>query len=147
MIHKIEMTIDEYNDLLAEKNEPSKLLQETYENTKAKLDEAYKRIKELEESLTQYSIGASLRTTTVEEEYTTDPEINTVPIEDEKEVVHRASTVHRRWTEPEDEIIHKSIDATEITSLASLFSRSVKAVKSRAYALGYKTNNGYIRRK
>ena len=148
MTHTITMSPEEYYELVTKQNEPSKLLEETYKNTKLKLDAAYKRIKELEESLTQYSLAHSvkrmdafvdeLREEEVEKEYTTSPE---------KEVVHRASTIHRRWTPEEDSILHNAVNNRSLVTLVIELGRSLKAVKSRAYALGYITRNNYIRRK
>jgi hypothetical protein len=145
MEHYVKMTIDEYEELVNAKAEPSHLLKMENHNLKYALDKANKTILELEESLSQYAVGLNrsiglveaLRIMEEEDAYTVTPEIREI---------HRASSAKRRWTTAEVNHVHSTVGRFSIDALASDMNRTISAVKTKAYELGYVTKNGFIQR-
>ena len=146
MEHYVKMTIDEYEELINAKAEPSHLLKMENHNLKYALDKANKTILELEESLSQYAVGLNrsielvedLRIMEEEDAYTVTPE--TVRIT-------RESSLKRRWTTAEVSQLHSAVvESYPIDMLALDMDRTVSAVKTKAYELGYITRNGFIKR-
>ena len=124
MTTTITMSPDEYEELLEKQNEPSKVLQDSYNNVKAKLDEAYKTIDELNASLATYVIGGMKP----------------------RDLGSNVREVRKpRWDSYDLDVIHnaanKSIGA-EV--LACQLDRSEQSVKSKAASLGYKIKHNYI---
>jgi len=145
MEHYVKMTIDEYEELINAKAEPSHLLKMENHNLKCALDKANKTILELEESLSQYAVGLN-RSTELVEDLRQDEEEGVYTVTPETVRVTRASSIHRRWTTAEISQLHSAVQRYPIDLLASDMDRTVSAVKTKAYDLGYVTRDGFIRR-
>jgi len=124
MTTTITMSPEEYSALVDTQNEPSKMLTQTLDNYKQKLDEAQKIIAEQERELSYYIIGGAKR----------------------KEEI---SKPRKRWTEKEDKVIHNIANSVyKVSGLRIgnkvLEDRTDEAIKSRINALGYSIKNDKV---
>ena len=161
MRHEVIMTLDEFNQLKETREEPSRMLQDSYNNVKAKLDLAYKHIDELNASLSMYVIGGAKRR---EEEKainhfaTSSPNGVLTPTiahldrntryeirlfkakSDIPEVEPTCKSIsNKHWVDDELDSLHHSVGTdTTVDYLSSLFGRTESAIRSKAISLGYR---------
>ena len=132
MRHEIIMTLDEFNQLKETREQPSKMLQDSYNNVKAKLDLAYKQIDELNAALSMYSIGGAKPR---QESRSDVPEV-------EPTFEYRAN---RAWTDKELLKIKDSANTeSTVAYLSELFGRTESSIRSKAISLGYRIKNKRI---
>ena len=132
MRHEVIMTLDEFNQLKETREQPSKMLQDSYNNVKAKLDLAYKQIDELNASLSMYIIGGAKPR---QESRSDVPEVKPT----------FKSIANKHWTDDELDSLHHSVDAdTTVAYLSDLFGRTESSIRSKAISLGYKIKHKRI---
>lgn len=125
MTHTITMSPEEYDELVTKQNEPSKLLQESYNNVKKKLDEAYKKIDELNTSLSMYIIGGVKPRT--------------------ESIKKTKPTTSKRWTKEDILFIKASVSAEYfVFDVAKKLERTESSIRSKAISMGYRIKNKRI---
>ena len=119
----VKMTLDEFNELKETREQPSKLLQQAYDNVKAKLDEAYKQIDELNASLATYIIGGAK------------------PREQPKLV---EAAKNSRWSKAEKQTLHKYIGQSIKVLTEQLPGRTEEAVRWQLHQVDLHVSGGVV---
>ena len=119
----VKMSLDEFNQLKETREQPSKMLQDSYNNIKTKLDLAYKQIDELNAALSMYIIGGAK------------------PREQPKLV---EAVKNSRWSKTEKQVLHKYIGESIKVLTKQLPGRTEEAVRWQLHQVDLHVKNGLV---
>ena len=134
----VKMSLDEFNQLKETREEPSRMLQDSYNNVKAKLDLAYKQIDELNASLSMYVIGGARMNPPIEEV----EKIIQIIADDEPKETERAN---KGWSAIEVSQLIDWVDTENtVAYMSAFFGRTESAIRSKVISLGYRIKHKRI---